>query len=255
MSHSSRLRVVCGPMFSGKTTKLVESVRRALVDSDTYHSVFVLKPSLDTREGIGVPPVIRTHDGDEVRDGGQTSMMAPLSSSSSSSLQISHINPLVASLGLSERVMVCPVDAPEWIIGRLPVCVDGKRVFLGVDEAQFFSSGWVEVMLESLLSLRGDVDLVFVGLDLDRDGVEFPGMGVLLRHCLSVGVEAERLVGVCSVCGERNAERTFWRGIAAKKQQGAHDGEVGQVLIGGSEQYEPRCYVHWLEGRSCNVQQ
>lgn len=235
MSQTSRLRVVCGPMFAGKTTRLVEAVRGALSSSDTYHSVIVLKPSLDTREGMNVPPVIRTHDGDEVSDGGEVST-------------ISHINPLEASLGLTERVMVCPVDAPEWIIGRLPVCVEGRRVFLGVDEVQFFSRGWVEVVLETLFLMRGDVDLFFVGLDLDRDGVEFPGMGAVFERCRSVGVEPERLVGVCSVCGKRNAERTFWRGVAANIHRQDDVGN-GQVLIGGSEQYEPRCVEHWLEGR------
>lgn len=235
------LDIVSGPMFAGKTTRLVARVREALGES-IYHSVVVLKPSLDTREGMVVPPVVRTHDGDEVRDGGEISHVESAPS------QYPHNNPPVASLGLSERVMVCPVDDPEWIIERLPACVDGKRLFVGVDEVQFFTPGWVGVVLETLLLMRSDVDMVVVGLDMDRDGNEFPGMGSVegfaAKHCLSdkhltgLLVEHEKLVGVCAVCGERNATRTFYKG----------DVDGGQVLIGGSDLYEPRCYQHWLAG-------
>lgn len=238
------LDIVSGPMFAGKTTRLVKSVREAL-GASVYRSVVVLKPSLDTREGVSVPPVVRTHDGDEVRDGGEETSMThhhlPANNSSTPSVD-SHINPPVASLGISERVMVCPVDDPEWIIGRLPVCVEGKRVFVGVDEVQFFTPGWVGVVMETLLLMRSDVDMVVVGLDMDRDGNQFPGMGSVegfaAKHQNSVLVEHERLVGVCSVCGERNATRTFYKG----------DRDGGQVLIGGSDLYEPRCYQHWLAG-------
>jgi thymidine kinase len=227
--------MVSGPMFAGKTTRLVARVREALRGS-IYHSVVVLKPSLDTREGMVVPPVVRTHDGDEVRDDGEASHV------NSAPSQHLHNNPPAASLGISERVVVCPVDDPEWIIGRLPVCVEGKRVFVGVDEVQFFSPRWVSVVLETLLLMRSDVDMVVVGLDMDRDGNRFPGMGSVeefaAKHQNSVVVEHEKLVGVCAVCNEKNATRTFYKG--------ARDG--GQVLIGGSDLYEPRCYHHWLDG-------
>ena len=236
----SCLDVVSGPMFAGKTTRLVKKVREAL-GASVYHSVVVLKPSLDTREGVSVTPVVRTHDGDEVRDGREETYLITLPANQTSAQSL-RINPPVASLGISERVMVCPVDDPEWIIGRLPVCVEGKRVFVGVDEVQFFTPGWVGVVMETLLLMRSDVDMVVVGLDMDRDGNQFPGMGSVeefaAKHQSSVVVEHERLVGVCSVCGERNATRTFYKG--------ARDG--GQVLIGGSDLYEPRCYHHWLDG-------
>ncbi len=244
----SCLDVVSGPMFAGKTTRLVTRVREAL-GASVYHSVVVLKPSLDTREGVIVPPVIRTHDGDEVMDSGEETSLIALPANNSSTPSVDpRINPPVASLGLSERVMVCPVDDPEWIIGRLPACVEGKRVFVGVDEVQFFTPRWVGVVMETLLLMRSDVDMVVVGLDMDRDGNQFPGMGSVegfaAKHCFAdtrltgLLVEHEKLVGVCSVCGERNATRTFYKG----------DRDGDQVLIGGSDLYEPRCYQHWLAG-------
>jgi thymidine kinase len=251
------LEIVSGPMFAGKTTRLLKGVRGALVNK-AYHAVVVLKPSLDTREGSIVPPVIRTHDGDEVRDGGkQTPLSAPtphtipasqLSTSLLSSQNL-HINPPEASFGSTEQVVVCPVGAPEWIIGRLPECVPGKRVFVGVDEVQFFTPGWVEVVFETLLLMRDDVDVMVVGLDMDRDGRVFPGMGSVeefaakhFQHHQQSGVLVthEKLVGVCACCGKRNATRTFFKGN--------RDASGQQVLVGGSELYEPRCYEHWLLG-------
>lgn len=251
--HSSSLTVVSGPMFAGKTTRLVQGIREALDKPETYHSVVVLKPALDTREGAGVPPMIRTHDGDEVRDGRETSPAIHPTANllSSSSPQDLHINPPVAPLGLSERVLVCPVGDPEWVIGRLPVCVDGKRVFVGVDEVQFFTAGWVEVLFETLLLMRSDVDLFVVGLDMDRGGKVFPGMecveGFAAKHSgvsSAVQVIVEKLVARCTQCGgRRNATHTFYKGNKA-----SGDGNGQQVLIGGSELYEPRCYEHWLAG-------
>lgn len=238
------LDIVSGPMFAGKTTRLVGKVREALKANSGYHSVVVLKPSLDTREGVIVPPVIRTHDGEEVRDGRKTLTDNPTLSPSPS--QNLHNNPTEASLGISERVLVCPVDDPEWIIGRLPVCVEGSRVFVGVDEVQFFSSEWVRVVFETLLLMRSDVEMVVVGLDMDRDGNVFPGMGSVMefaaKHQNSVAVFHEKLVGVCSVCKERNATHTFYKGHSV-------GGDDDQVLIGGFDLYEPRCYEHWLSGR------
>lgn len=246
------LEIVSGPMFAGKTTKLLKGVRGALADR-VYHSVVVLKPSLDTREGRVVPPVIRTHDGDEVRDGRETTLSVPtppiLPASQRASSQNLHIIPPEASLGLTEQVVVCPVGAPEWIIGRLPGCVPGKRMFVGVDEVQFFTPGWVEVVFETLLLMREDVDVMVVGLDMDRDGRVFAGMGSVeefaakhFQHHQQSGVLVthEKLVGVCACCGKRNATRTFFKGN--------RDASGQQVLVGGSELYEPRCYEHWLLG-------
>lgn len=252
-SCTGSLEIVSGPMFAGKTTRLLKGVRGAL-SNKAYHAVVVLKPSLDTREGMSVPPVIRTHDGNEIRDGGETplSPLLPANTTSTSSPTTSQNLrniPPEASFRLTEQVLVCPVGIPEWIIGRLPECISGKRVFVGVDEVQFFTPGWVEVVFEALLLKRSDVDMMVVGLDMDRDGRVFPGMGSVevfaAKHCQhnqqstagGVLVTQEKLVGVCAQCGERNATRTFFKG---------NNIGSGQVLVGGSDLYEPRCYEHWL---------
>jgi len=100
-----------------------------------------------------------------------------------------------------------------------------------VDEAQFFT----ELCNKSILTyLEQGIDVVAVGLDLDSSGNPFGSMPYLL----SIADVVYKLSGICSVCGE-DATRTFRKLTASS---------TDQVLIGGKETYEPRCFQHWLEG-------
>lgn len=100
-----------------------------------------------------------------------------------------------------------------------------------VDEAQFFSN-----LGEVVCSyLEHGIDVITVGLDLDSEGKPFGCM----PHLLSLATNIYKLTGICSVCGEE-ATRTFRKLSAVSSSQ---------VLIGGSETYEPRCMFHWLEGQ------
>lgn len=102
-----------------------------------------------------------------------------------------------------------------------------------IDEAQFFSSNLCETAVQDYL--RNGIDVVAVGLDLDSEGVPFGSMPTLLAYA----TKAYKLSSVCSVCGSE-ATRTF-RKLSAKSHS--------QVLIGGTDHYEPRCYEHWLRGQ------
>lgn len=233
ISHNT-VRVVCGPMFAGKTTELLKSVREALSSTDpVYRHVLVIKPEVDTRGACGEnPPAVLTHDGDVIRGG--------------------HNIPPAACRKVSERVIVSSTASSESIIGVLGECVGnmghGERMFVGIDEVQFFDPGWIMDVFEWLFEHGTHVDLLAVGLDMDRDGDEFPGMAAVMRHCAVSGVVPEKLVGMCSVCGLGNATHTFYKGFAANKLM-SDASSTDQVLIGGSDLYEPRCYVHWLAGR------
>ena len=101
-----------------------------------------------------------------------------------------------------------------------------------IDEAQFFTTLCLEKVSEYLS--RG-VDVVAVGLDMDSEGKPFGSMPYLL----SLANNVYKLSGVCSICDDE-ATRTFRKLTASSSSQ---------VLIGGSETYEPRCLEHWLEGQ------
>jgi len=101
-----------------------------------------------------------------------------------------------------------------------------------IDEAQFFG-----VLCTTYISeyLKAGIDVVAVGLDLDSEGKPFGSM----PHLLSLANNVYKLAGVCSVCGDE-ATRTFRKLTVSSTEQ---------VLIGGSETYEPRCLAHWVEGQ------
>lgn len=97
---------------------------------------------------------------------------------------------------------------------------------VGIDEAQFFDAGIVEVV-EGLAD-RG-VRVILAGLDQDWAGRPFPPMPDLM----AIAEEVTKVRAVCAVCGEP-ASRSQ-RIVAASST----------VLVGGAEAYEARC-------RSCH---
>jgi thymidine kinase len=112
-----------------------------------------------------------------------------------------------------------------------PSIMEGIDLLL-IDEAQFFTTLCMQWVPEYLN--RG-VDVVAVGLDMDSEGRPFGSMPYLL----SLANNVYKLSGLCSVCDDE-ATRTFRKLTASSSNQ---------VLIGGSETYEPRCLEHWVEGQ------
>jgi thymidine kinase len=109
--------------------------------------------------------------------------------------------------------------------------VDPVTTVVGIDEAQFFDDGIVNVAME--LAERG-VRVVVAGLDLDFRGEPFGPMPVLM----SMAEEVDKLHAICMVCGEE-ASRTqrLVNGRPAR-----YDDPV--VIVGASELYEARCRIH-----------
>ncbi|MBI2341691.1 MAG: thymidine kinase [Deltaproteobacteria bacterium] len=119
----------------------------------------------------------------------------------------------------SEQKVVCtPVKSSADI---LTLVRDNTRV-VGVDEAQFFDDGIVDVCEK--LANRG-IRVVAAGLDQDFMGAPFGKMPELLAVAESV----LKLSAVCMVCG----------GEATKSQRLVKSKE--QIVVGSGELYEARC--------------
>lgn len=101
-----------------------------------------------------------------------------------------------------------------------------------IDEAQFFNNLCYKSIPDYL---EHGIDVVAVGLDMDSEGKGFGSMPYLLERANVV----YKLSSICSICGDE-ATRTFRKFTATSSSQ---------VLIGGSETYEPRCLAHWIEGQ------
>ncbi len=120
-----------------------------------------------------------------------------------------------------------PVEKSTDILSK----VDKDTTVVGIDEAQFFDPGIVEVA--QALADRG-IRVIAAGLDMDFRGEPFGPMPVLMSMAESV----EKLHAICMVCGDE-ASRTqrLVNGKPAKYNDPV-------VIVGASEMYEARCRAH-----------
>jgi len=95
---------------------------------------------------------------------------------------------------------------------------------VGIDEAQFFDNGIVDVC--ETLALNG-VRVIVAGLDMDYLGNPFGAMPQLL----AVADHVTKLHAICVKCG--NIANFSYRKIR----------ESPQVVLGEAEIYEPRCRI------------
>lgn len=167
----AQLHVIAGPMFSGKTERLIAYIRRAQYGKKR---VKILKPALDTRAGGVIASRAIGEDG-AVRN--------------------------------TEELPAIPIRNEEELLAEL--AKDDYDV-LGIDEVQFFPAGneseplgWLGRGVRNLLRRRKDDSLrVFIsGLDLDYAEQPFGAMPGLLALADTV----EKLSAVCMVCGASDA--------------------------------------------------
>jgi len=119
-------------------------------------------------------------------------------------------------------------EIPCVTVGRVdeivPLAEDADVV--GIDEAQFFDRGLVDVAEE----LANDGKRVLVaGLDQDFRGRPFGPIPALM----AVAEEVYKTLAVCTVCG-----------APAHRSQRLVPSEA-QVLLGATDAYEARCRRHW----------
>jgi thymidine kinase len=120
-----------------------------------------------------------------------------------------------------------PVEKAADIFARL----DADTTVVGVDEAQFFDEGILEVTCR--LARRG-IRVLVAGLDQDFRGEPFGPMPALMAEAEQV----DKLQAICMVCGNP-ASRTQ-RLVNGKPAR--YDDPV--VIVGASEMYEARCRQH-----------
>ena len=102
--------------------------------------------------------------------------------------------------------------------------IDPEVLIVGIDEAQFFDMGLVEVVTQ--LADSG-VRVIIAGLDQDYSRQPFGPMPAIL----ALAEYVDKVHAVCMVCG---AAAHYSQRIA---------GGASQVLVGDVEAYEARCRV------------
>jgi thymidine kinase len=142
---------------------------------------------------------------------------------------VSHSSLRIASLPIEKSAEIEPIlrDQPQ----RVSV--------VGIDEAQFFDDGLIEVV--ERLADRG-VRVVVAGLDQDYLGRPFGPM----PHLLCSAEVVTKQLSVCMVCGGPASKSQRVHPDAAKLSKSGPT-TTEQVLVGAGDSYEARC-------RSCYVQ-
>lgn len=120
-----------------------------------------------------------------------------------------------------------PVETSADILQRL----DPEATVIGIDEAQFFDDGIIQVV--DFLAESGR-RVIVAGLDMDFRGEPFGPMPILMAKAEKV----DKLQAICMVCGEP-ASRTQ---RLVNGQPARYDDPV--VIVGAAELYEARCRNH-----------
>jgi thymidine kinase len=113
---------------------------------------------------------------------------------------------------------------------QIPLLVQDVDV-VGVDEAQFFDEGVVDVCRD--LANRG-IRVIVAGLDMDFKGQPFGPMPALLANAEFV----TKVHAICQVCGSL-ANFSYRKAISESR-----------VLLGEKDAYEPRCRSCFYEGEN-----
>lgn len=110
-----------------------------------------------------------------------------------------------------------PVDSSAGLL----LLADAAEV-VGIDEAQFFDDGLVDVV--SQLALRGK-RVIVAGLDMDFRGIPFGPMPALC----AIAEEVTKVHAICVRCGNLAY-------VSHRKVEGER-----RVMLGEQEEYEPLC--------------
>jgi thymidine kinase len=167
---SARLEVIVGPMFSGKTERLIAKIKRA---EYAGKQILILKPASDTRT---------------------SSEIAARSVSDNTST----ITTRIAARGIqSEEELVAALAEPFEILA-----IDEAQ-FFPLDEPYQDSLGWFGRNIRQLLLDRKSDFLTVHIAGLDKDYLDQP-FGVM-PGLLSLADSIEKLSAVCMKCGSDEA--------------------------------------------------
>ncbi|OIP30666.1 MAG: thymidine kinase [Deltaproteobacteria bacterium CG2_30_63_29] len=158
----SRLEVVCGPMFSGKSEELIRHVRRTLI---ARRPVWVFKPALDERYST---EAVVSHDGRRVE---------------------------AISAATLRDVIEHLTEVHAWEASPGIIAIDELQ-FFAPDELDRELIDEAEGIFSRLIRCQHRV--VVSGLDLDFRGKPFGVMPAIM----AMAEKVSKLTAVCQMCGE-----------------------------------------------------
>ena len=210
----SPISVEAGPMFSGKSSVLVEEIKRRLIGNQ--------KPGKD---------FLAFNHKDDIRYGEK--IIASHRNENVVAIPISNSKELLEILfNLPKKRDLKPNDIKKEFI-------ELKALYL--DEAQFFDNNLsqtlnlIEKVFQQHPKRKFPLSIHTAGLDQDFLGRPFGPM----PNIMAIANEVHKHTAVCTICGENNATKTqrLINGRPASPKDPI-------VLIGGEDSYTARCPLH-----------
>jgi thymidine kinase len=199
---SARLELIVGPMFSGKTERLLVKLARAQY---AKKRILVIKPAIDTRTDTFIASRGIMEDG------------------------------TTATTGSFEAILIYDHEQLRSTLHTNEFDV------LAVDEAQFFPNdgdskdglGWFGSEIRNLLQERKNDSLHIYVAGLDRDFAEDPFGSI--SGLLALADSVEKLSAVCMQCGADDAR------LSQRIFQSDTLKDTQQISIGDIREYQARC--------------
>ncbi|MCR4280190.1 MAG: thymidine kinase [Candidatus Komeilibacteria bacterium] len=145
------LKIITGPMFSGKTEELIRLLHRSQISGK---KILVIKPKIDTRTNSEIASRKRSE----------------------------------ITKGDFKKFMDLPATPVEMAAELDQLIADDKPDILALDEAQFFGD-WIVAYITKLMSNQSDMMILVAGLDMDAWGKPFGSMPQLLAMADNVQKE------------------------------------------------------------------
>jgi len=205
------LHLVIGPMFAGKTTHLINKVRELVQTGVPMNEILLVNHSSDAR--YNNQSKICSHDGISIDSYSEENLYQ---------LDMTRDAEFIPTLTAHSN---CGVTAPN-------DCFPEKK-YLFIDEGQFFTDLYKTVLDIMKLFKKKQRTLTIYIFGLDGDFQQKPfNNGSRLLELIPYASSITKLSAKCYVC---NTPAAFSKRLIES---------TAQVLVGGSNVYQPSCYQH-----------
>jgi thymidine kinase len=207
------IEVETGPMFSGKTSELLDQANRLLVAGEIQGTDFlVFNHASDTRYGENV---IGSHG---------------------------HISLEAIAANSAKDIFDAIFDSNDGLVSLKPNRELLSTLF--IDEAQFFDNNLPKVVefidRYYLETLNQGINIFCAGLDMDFRGEPFGSMPELL----AIANKVNKFTAVCKECPKGSPRNAQYTQRLINGQPANYNDPI--VLVGAAESYTARCQKHYL---------
>jgi thymidine kinase len=206
------IELIFGSMYCGKSEELIRRLKRVKIANQKYQ---LFKPALDDRYASNH---VVTHEGNEIKKSMEEIVDFHVQADLTKRKKLT--KELLTKLSGSMKAIVVK-DSSEILS-----LVDEESEVIGIDEAQFFDNGLINVIEELT---RSGKRVIVAGLDMYASGEAWGVMPILACKAKFI----DKLHAVCSICGS-DAQFSY-------KINNNEDNTTSAIDVGSNGKYIALC--------------